>query len=392
MTVLDRAVSAIPAHALLQRSPFVLIDPARAAAAGHLEQTQTFLWVVAIALQIAVLAWFWRSGQSARLRDALRARVSGEFWARFCFGASLALLDKAVAFVPMAMQYRFLRLMDLSELLFRQWLAGWVAGTLAAMAAAGAIAAAGLWLADRTHQWYLYTMAAILGITLLCAYAAPAFASPAFENAAVTRTLAHDVGALRARTGITAPLVEQAVSARTRVASAYVSGLGSSSRMVLPDTLLASTTAAEMRFVIARLMAWIARGIALQLALVQGALIVVGSALAVAIADRIGFRRDDDPVSRLALLGAIIGLVYVAVLPFYNGYCRRLDLSVDAAALRTVPDRASAIRLEVRYADDALVSACPGPVAQWYLLARPSPAERISALQGVADACVMLRP
>lgn len=389
---LDREVSAIPAHALMTRSPFDLIDPARAAAAAHLEHTQVLLWIAVIALQIGVLAWFWSSGQSAALRDGLRRRMRSEFWVRFCFGAAVALLDKLLAFVPLAMQYRFLRIMGLSEQLFRTWLGEWIAGTLFAVVVAGALAAAVLWLADRTHQWYLYTLGAIMGVTLLAAYAAPVLAIPPLQAASLTHTLSGDVAALRMRTGVLAPVAEQRIASRTRLGAAYVSGLGPSQRIVVSDTLLAGHTEPEMRFVIARGMAWIAANTALHLALVQGAFVVLVVALAVTISDRIGFRRDDDPVSRLALLGAVIGLMYVAAAPFYNAYARNLDIATDQQALAITHDPQSAIRLQVRRADQALLPACPDSIALWYLSPHPAPGARISALQGVPGACAKPHP
>ncbi|HET7813161.1 MAG TPA: M48 family metalloprotease [Candidatus Baltobacteraceae bacterium] len=388
---LDREVSAIPAHDLLTRSPFDLVDPLRAAAATHLEQMQLLLWVIVVALQIGVLAWFWRSGQSAALRDRLRAEIGSEFWVRFAFGAALALLDKAVAFIPLAAQYRYLRIMGLTEQLFRTWLLGWIGGTLVAMLVAGFLAAAVLWLADRTHQWYLYTLAGIMAVSLLAAFAGPAVAVPALEPPALTRTLAGDIASMRARTGITAPIEEQRIASRTRLGTAFVSGLGSSQRIVVTDTLLASQTEEEMRYVVARAMVWISSNTALDLALVQGAFLILGAALAVTISDRIGFRRDDDPVSRLALLGAIIGLVYLVAAPFYNGYSRNLDISADRAALAITHDPASAIRMQIRRADQALVPVCPSELDLWYLSPHPAPGPRIAAFQGAADACATRR-
>lgn len=388
---LDREVSAISAHDLMTRSPFDLVDPLRAAAASNLEHTQLLLWVVIVALQIAVLAWFWSSGQSAALRDRLRAQIRSEFWVRFAFGAAIALLDKAVAFIPLAAQYRYLHIMGLTEQLFRSWLAGWIGGTLVAMAVAGLLAAAVLWLADRTHQWYVYTLAGIMAVSLLAAFAAPAVAVPALEPPALTRTLAGDVAALRARTGITTPIEEQRIAARTRLGTAYVSGLGSSQRIVVSDTLLASQTEPEMRYVIARAMVTIASNTSLDLALVQGAFLILGAALAVTISDRIGFRRDDDPVSRLALLGAVIGLVYLIAAPFYNSYSRNLDVAADRAALAYTHDPASAIRMQIRRADQALVPVCPSTLDLWYLSPHPPPGPRIAALQGGRDACAMRR-
>jgi Zn-dependent protease with chaperone function len=392
--VLDRIVDAMPAHDLLTRSPLDLIDPARAAAAAHLEQIRIPVWIVMVALQIAVLAWFWNGGLSAQLRDRLRRTIRSEFIVRFCFGALLALLDKIVALIPQAVEYRFSRLMDLSGMLFRTWLLDWIAGTIIAMVVAGVIAAIVLWLADRTHQWYIYTIAGVVGFTLLVFYVNPYVIAPAYDSYTalpVSGALASDVAELQRQTGIAVPLEEEHVAGRTRLASAYVMGWGGSQRIVLSDTFLASAAPDELRFVLARAYAWIAANNGLHLALIQSAFIVLGVAIAVFISDRIGFRRDDDPVSRLALLGAIIGGVYLIALPFYNGYARNLDLMTDHQAAALIGDATGGIRLEVRRTDQALFPVCPNAFAYWYLTDLPSPGQRISALQGRPDPCLTPR-
>lgn len=387
---LDREVNAIPAHELLTGSPLSLIDPARAAAAAHLEQIRIPVWIVMVALQIAILAWFWSAGYSARLRDALRGTIRPEFAVRFCFGALLALFDKLVAFVPQLVQYRVGRLMDLSNILFRTWLVDWIVATLIAMAVAGIIASVVLWLADRTHQWYVYTIAAVIGFTLLISYVNPYVIAPAytsFRAYSAPRAIAASIQDLERRTGIHVPVVEEHVGGRTRLGYAFVEGWGGSQRIVISDTMLAADTPAELRFHLARGYAWIEANTGLHLALITGAIVVLGAALAVFISDRIGFRRDDDPVSRLALLGSILGCVYLIALPFYNGYVKNLDLLSDNAALAYTGNRAAAVRTEVRETDQGLQPVCPNAFAYWYLNAHPTPGQRIALLQGRPDVC-----
>lgn len=374
---LDREVTSLSAAALLHGAPDKLIDPARAAAALHLEQFRTPLWIVMIALQIAVLAWFWNSGLSARLRDWLRSVVRSEFAARFCFGALVAGIDKLAAFVPQALEYRYMRILDLNNILFRSWLIEWAAATLFAMVVAGVIAALVLWLADRTHQWYLYTIAGVMGLTLLVSYVNPYVIAPAYTHfSKIERgTVTH------------VPVLIAEISRRTHVDEAYVMGWGGSQRAVISDTLWASATPPELQFVMARALVWVQANSGLQIALVQGAFFVLGAALAVFVSDRIGFRRDDDPVSRLALLGAVMGVVYLLAVPFYNGYARSLDRTTDAAAIALTRDPAAAIRLEVRRTDEALLPLCPNPFVYWYFDSRVPAGTRISNLQSAPDFC-----
>lgn len=395
---LDAEVTAIPAARLLHAPAASLIDPARAAAALHLQQFRTPLWVVMMALEIGVLAWFWNTGRSARLRDTLRAAVRSEFAMRFCFGALLAGLARLSALVPQVLEYRYMRILDLNDVLLRSWLVEWFSATLLAMAIAGAIAAVVLWLADRTRQWYIYTIAAVMGCTLLVSYANPVAIAPAYthfmQSAWLEGTgLQAAVARLEGLTGVRAPIVQARTSPRSKIGRSYVMGWGGTQRIVVTDTLWAAATPGELEFVIARGLAWVQANTGLHVALVEGAFLVIGTALAVLIADRIGFRRDDDPVSRLALLGAIMGCVYVIAMPFYNGYLRSVERTTDAAAIALTHDPASAIRLEVRHADQALMPICPNPFAYWYLDAHVSPGTRISDLQGAPDYCrVRQRP
>ncbi len=387
---LDHVVNAIPAHALLTQSPFFLVDPARAAAAQHFEQFTIPVWFVTIAVQIAVLAWFWSSGRSARLRDRLRARIGSEFWVRFWFGALLAMIDRAAAFIPMFFQYRMSWIMGLSDVLTRYWFGNWLLSTIIAMVAAGLLASIVLGLVDRTHQWYAYTTAGIIGLTLLLTYIQPFALAPVFSSYRdlPPGALQSDLPALRARAGnVTVPVVEEIVSRRTHAGSSYVLGWGGSQRVVISDTAIAGATQPELRFTIARSFGWVAANSALHLALILGAMLVVGSALAVFLADRIGFRRDDDPVSRLALVGALLGCVYLVALPFFNGYERNLDMAADQYALTVTGDRVSAIRGAVRGADQALQPVCPHPLGYWYFATRAPAGQRIPILQGRPSVC-----
>jgi STE24 endopeptidase len=387
---LDRAVGAIPAHALLTQSPFSLIDPARAAAAQHFEQFTIPVWFVTIALQIGVLAWFWSSGRSARLRDRLRSSIRSEFWVRFCFGALLALIARAAAFIPQFLQYRMSWIMGLSDVLTRYWFGGWLLTTIIAMLAAGLLAALVLGLVDRTHQWYAYTTVGIVGLTLLLTYIQPFALAPMFSTYRdlPSGALQADLPALRERAGnMPVPVVEEVVSRRTHAGSSYVLGWDGSQRVVISDTAIAGASEPELRFTVARLFGWVAASSALRLALILGAMLVLGSALAVFLADRIGFRRDDDPVSRLALVGALLGCVYLVALPFYNGYERNLDTAADTYALSLTGDRVSAIRGAVRGADQALQPVCPHLLGYWYFSTRPPAGVRIPKLQGRSSAC-----
>ena len=122
------------------------------------------------------------------------------------------------------------------------------------MIVAGLIVAIILWLVSLTHQWYVYAIAGILAASVAWSY----------------------------------------ISTQLRVES------------------FAGLTPPEIKYRLAYLAGHIAHGDRLSIALIEGGIIIVFAAIAVVIADRIPFRRDDDPLSRLTIVGALLALVYLA--------------------------------------------------------------------------------
>jgi STE24 endopeptidase len=150
---------------------------------------------------------------------------------------------------------------------------------------------------------------------------------------------------------------------------------------------MSTATPSELTFVIARESAHVAAHDALRLDLYAALWLIVAAAISVAIADRIGFRRDDDPLSRIALLGCVLGVALIAFLPVQNAYSRRLEARADHVAIAATGDPASAVRLMVRLADVDLLPACPKPIVRRYFLTYPPIASRIAAVRGGGDPC-----
>jgi Zn-dependent protease with chaperone function len=116
-------------------------------------------------------------------------------------------------------------------------------------------------------------------------------------------------------------------------------------------------------------------------------LFVLSVAVAVLIADQIRFRRDDDPLARLALVGALAGLAALATYPLYNMYSRQIATKADAYALTLTQDPASAVRAFVRAADRRFVTLCTPGWATLYFSQLPQLGTRIAAATGRPDPC-----
>lgn len=387
---LDRSVDAIPVSALLSAPASALADPARQLAAQRLERWRTPTWIGMVALQILALLYLWSSGLAASLRDSVRRAIGNEFWTRACFGAILVAVANVAALVPRFIQYRSLRAMTLSSELARGWTLHWFESTVLAMIAAGFIAAAVLWLADRTHHWYLYTTGAIVTASLCITLANPVLFAPLFDRYSdlpLQGRLA-PIAALRDRSHVgTVPFEEVHLAPTTQLGTAFVMGAGPTQRVVISDSLLAATTPAELRFISARNLGHVERGDTVREALAEAVIAIFGIALAVFIADRVGFRRDDDAVSRLALVGALLAGVYVLAVPLFNAYERRLATNADAYAVALTGDRAAAVRAVIRMADQHLVPVCPTLFTRAFFGAQPPTAQRVAELQGRPAAC-----
>jgi Zn-dependent protease with chaperone function len=385
---LDREVDRIPAAALLSKPAGALVDPARQLAAIRLEHWLVSGWFFALLLQVIVLAYFWQSGSAARVRDALRRRFEHEWTVRFFFGAALALVARLAALLPDVYVFQVNRLMGLSSQLLRSWGAEWLLNTVLAMIVVGIVIVCVLWLVDRTHQWYLYTMAGIFAVSFAIAFIAPFVPDP-FSGG--YRPLPEGIAArIRpdfARAGYSGVPIVVREKKYSNLGIALVQGLGSTQRVVLSDPLLAASSIRELRFVAAYELGFVALDVPAKLALVDALFVIFGTAIAVGIADRIPFRRDDDPVSRLALVAALLGCVYVLIAPIDNAIRQGYSVKADTFAIALTHERAPAVRAIVRQTNERMEEVCPDLTARFFMMNTAGASTRISRITGVPSGC-----
>ncbi len=388
---MERRVSAIPVAQLLSKPPQQLVDPQRQAVARQLVSLTRPAWFAWIALQLFALFYLWVSGTAARSRDALKRSIRSKALVRFIFGAALTAVVQIVALPVEFFSYRVLRVMGLSTQPTSGWFGDLVITTLLEMLVIGIIVVVVLWLVDRTHLWWVYVAGLIFGFTFLLSYVFPIVIEPIFNRFTplpANRPLTVQIEALAHRAGEgNLPIYVSDLSRRTHAGNAYVVGIGPSRRIVIGDTLLDAATDHEILFIVAHELGHDVHGDTFRGSLFGAIIFVIAAALAVLIADRVGFRRDDDPLSRLTLVGALLGCVYLLFLPAINGYSRAIEASADAYALQLTHDPAGGVRAFVRFADEDLSLLCPGRLARLYWYTHPPIGSRISALNGQPNPC-----
>jgi STE24 endopeptidase len=387
---LESRVSSIPNASLLKSDPSALVDPRRQQVATSHAAIARWLSFAGIALPALALLYLWRSGNAARLRDALSRALGNRVAMRFCFGAVVASVAAVAAFPASLAAYR----VAVSYQVTRQPPAAWATDTLGtwllAAVVVGALTAFVYTLVERTRLWYLYAALGLFAFALAARLVAPGLAAPFFSggrDVAPGGRAASAVSDLERKAAAGDVRVVVDADARSALATARIEGFGPNERIVLTQALVEDATPQEVTFVVARELGHHAHGDVFRLALAWALGFVLSVAVAVAVADRIGFRRDDDSISRLPLVGAIGALAVLAVLPLYNAYARRVEFDAVKYAIAIDGDRAGAVRAYVRLADEGLVSLCPTRFSRWYLLSRPSIGSEIAFVLDRPDPC-----
>ncbi len=366
---LNRHVDSLKAAQLLSQPIAALVDDQRQDAGARLVALEIPGWFVALVAQAVALFYFWSSGSAARWRDALRVRLHSESVVRFLFGATLALVARAAAVVPAFYLWRVERVMGLSHALTRVWGYEYAVGTLIGMVVGGCIAMAVLWLVERTHQWYLYTMGAIVAVSLVGTLADPFVAAPLFDRyTPLNGPLAAAAHAIAAREGYPSiPILVEHRLDRIAIDPARTQGMGATQRIALADSLVLASTPGEVQYYVASGIAQFNAHDPLDLAIIDAAIVIVAAAIAVVLADRVRFRRDDDPISRITLVAALLALVYVPGVFVDHQVVAGMELRASRAAVAMTNDRASAMRALVRAGDERVEQVCPSSVGRIFL-------------------------
>ncbi len=361
-----------------------LFTPAEIARAEHhATLSRIYGWTgyflaLALALALGLTPW------GARLLRRVGGRMP--WWLSVLVGSLLLLLLGRAVTLPFAwLQYRENTRVDLT----RQPVGGWVVDLAKSFAVSWVVTALLLLLLVALARWsprYWFAWAGglTLSLTLLGSFLYPVVVEPLFNHFTPMHAgpFRRSVFQLAHREGvhISDVLVADA-SRRTTTVNAYVSGFGSTRRVVVYDNLLKEMTPAEARVVIAHELGHAKH----EDVLLGTGLGAVGSVVAVSLLalllDTKRLRRVSDidgpaDPAAIALVLALVALGSFLVSPGQNAISRAIEARADRTSLQVTHEAGTFIRMQRELALRSLTDPTPPALSQFWWGTHPTTLQR----------------
>jgi len=342
-------------------------------------------FVLGLLLLLALLVTGW----SGSLRDlAYRVAFQNYSVAVFLYVFMLMFIAKVLGLGLDYYGFRLEHRYKLSNQKLRGWAADELKGFLVGLVL-GAILVELLYFIIREAQhWWLIAWAAFLVLFVLLAQLAPVVLFPIFYKFAPLED-----GDLKAR------LVRLSERAGTRVrgvykwnlsekskkANAALTGLGTTRRIILADTLLDNYSPDEIEAVLAHELGHHVHRHIFKSILVQAGVTFVGFwagnwVLRYAVERRHVFATLSD-FANLPLLALLSTLLSLLLLPALNAYSRFNERQADRYAFRSIPSVAPFITSMNKLAQQNLAERSPSKWVEWLFHSHPSISKRVAAAQ-----------
>ncbi|MCW2868618.1 MAG: family peptidase [Marmoricola sp.] len=342
-----------------------------------------------VSLVVALLLGL--TGLGARATRAL----PGPWWVRAVLGAGLFTAAGTLVTLPLGLRARQ-HALDFG--LTRQSLGGWLQDQASSLLVSGVVAALLVLLVVGTarrspRRWPLWTGIAGALLTVLGSWAYPVLVEPLFNHftplpAGSLRSRILELAA-REHVPVSEVLVADA-SRRTTTLNAYVSGFGSTRRVVLYDTLVEDVPQRETLVVVAHEIGH-ARHQDVVLGTALGAAgVLVGSGLAGLVLGRrrvlrrAGVERVGEP-EVAALLLALVAVGTLLASPVENTISRAIEARADRASLEATGDRRGFERVQAALATRSLADPQPPGWSQFWFGSHPTALERVGLARGLAQ-------
>jgi STE24 endopeptidase len=369
-------------------------DPARDFTAAEMAREVAYSGRVrpaaysALGLSLLLSAVLGLTPLGARVVEAVARPFGGGWGWRVLLGTvALTLLGRLLT-LPLAGRVEAVRRdVGLSTRTWGSWLVdvgkGWLVSTvLTALLLLVIVALA----RAAPRSWWAWGAAAAAGLVVVVSFAYPIVVEPVFNRFTPLPAgeLRDDLLALAERDGVPVDDVLVAdASRRTSALNAYVSGFGSTRRIVVYDTLLESAPPAEVALVVAHELAH-AKHRDVVTGTLLGALGAAAAVVALALVlswtpllRRAGVDGPGD-ARAVALLLALLALGGFFAGPLSNLVSRRIEARADVSSLDLTRDVETFVQTQQRLARTNLSDLDPNPVAYALFATHPSTTERLA--------------
>ena len=361
--------------------------------AKRYSRTRLTVLLVGTAFSVAKLTWFALSGRSGRLRLATRARVPDPRLATPAYVAVVAVLSW-LSSLPLGYLggLRIERRFELSKQSDRGWLLDQVKGLVLGLALQVPAVTGVYWMIRRRpRDWWAWLAAAVVPAAAILSSLAPVLIMPIFNRFETLRdeTLRARVRGLAARAGVPiADVFQMDMSRQSEKPNAFFTGLGTTKRIVLSDTLIDRFEPTEIDAVVAHELGHQVHGDIWRLIALTGGL-GFGAAYAVhrlapplvrRTARRSGVEDIADEAS-LPLLSLVMILIGFAASPIQGAFGRAIERRTDRYAMRLTNDGRAYGSTMRRLASLALADPDPPAAVVFFLYGHPPIAERIAAAE-----------
>lgn len=348
------------------------------------------LWAVETGLGMIIPAVLLFSGFSARLRSLSQLAGRRRFFTLVLYALLFTVL---VAFLTLPLSYYagFVRQhhYGLSNQGLGAWAGDWVKGVVLSAAGLAAVLWIPYFLLQRSpRRWWLYAGLASLPLSTVLLVITPVWIDPLFDQYEPMENMVLEsrILALAGRAGIGSSRVYQVnKSSDTKQVNAYVTGVGTTKRIVLWDTLLKKLDEDEILFVTAHEMGHFVLRHTLYLIAGTGILVTLSLYLVHRLARRViercarrfGFDHLSDVASfpLLLLLGNVASFLLA---PIVLGFSRHQEHEADRFALEITRDNHAGGSAFVVLQQENLAVPRPGRLYVLWRSSHPPLAERVA--------------
>ena len=242
------------------------------------------------------------------------------------------------------------------------------------------------------QHWWLIAWAVFLALFVVFAQIAPVVLFPLFykfkplENEDLKARLLR----LSERAGTRVRGVyEWKLSEKSKKANAALTGLGSTRRIILADTLLENYTPDEIEAILAHELGHhvhkhIFKSIVVQAGITLAGFWIASEVLRYAVEHMAMFDGRLDDFANFPLLALVSTVLSFLLMPAMNAYSRFNERQADLYAWKSIPQISPFVTSMNKLADQNLAERTPSPLVEWFFHSHPAISKRISAAEAWA--------